>query len=284
MIRLLGGAIGRTGTLLAVADGVDAGTGGTIMSSSGSGEVSLEGVLDLLDRWRHLPAYQLERRADVLFAMFLPKVLERCGASNLCLIPEFPIKKSLVGNDRTSQSIKVDYLAISKDLTRAFIVELKTDMMSIDQKQVEDLKRASRKGMAEIVSGLKCIVLAKSVTAKPEIRGKYFNLLTYLEHFGLIDIPDVDGLKNLIPSGKYNSEEYKDRIEEIRLKGAPSIKLVYVIPEEPEKPQSCWLHGIPKVYFKEISEHAKNTGGTVGGVFAESLERWRVPAGAPIQW
>lgn len=255
------------------------------MSSSGkNSEVSLEGVLDLLDRWRHLPAYQLERRADALFAMFLPKVLERFGANNLCLIPEFPIKKSLVGNDRTSQSIKVDYIAMSSDLTRAFIVELKTDMMSIDQKQIEDLKRASRKGMAEIVSGLKRIVVAKSVTAKPEIRGKYFNLLTYLEKFGLIDIPDVDGLRNLIPSGKYNSEEYKDRIDEIRLKGAPSIELVYVIPTKPKKPQSCWLHGIPQVYFAEISKHARNTGGTVGGVFADSLERWVVPAGAPIQW
>ena len=61
-------------------------------------EISLERVLALMDKWRHLPAYQLERRADVLFATFLPEVLkkERFCTNDLNLIPEFPIKKSIL--------------------------------------------------------------------------------------------------------------------------------------------------------------------------------------------
>ena len=46
-------------------------------------------IFELLDKWRHLPDYQLERRADIYFAMFLPDVLEaRYGPCEI--IPEFP--------------------------------------------------------------------------------------------------------------------------------------------------------------------------------------------------
>ena len=101
---------------------------------SKNGEPTIECVFDLLDRWRHLPAYQLERRADIFFALFLPEVLgahlskqENCSVEiNPTLIPEFPIKKR-----DSNQSINVDYFALSQDGERAFLIELKTDMKSI---------------------------------------------------------------------------------------------------------------------------------------------------------
>ena len=35
----------------------------------------LSRILGQLDEWRHLSAYQLERRVDVLFGMLLPTVI-----------------------------------------------------------------------------------------------------------------------------------------------------------------------------------------------------------------
>jgi hypothetical protein len=32
-------------------------------------------IFDNLDSWRHLPSYQLERRADIFFAAYLPELL-----------------------------------------------------------------------------------------------------------------------------------------------------------------------------------------------------------------
>lgn len=43
---------------------------------AGQCEITVEGVFNLLDCWRHLPAYQLERRADIIFALFLLEVLQ----------------------------------------------------------------------------------------------------------------------------------------------------------------------------------------------------------------
>lgn len=42
------------------------------MSDNGKNGESptVERAFELLDRWRHLPAYQLERRADIFFALF----------------------------------------------------------------------------------------------------------------------------------------------------------------------------------------------------------------------
>ena len=94
------------------------------------GEITIDRVFEVLDGWRHLPDYQLERRTDIFFALFLPEVLqERFGLAQMPkLIPEFPIKK--INNN---QSTKVDYLALSDD--RALLVELKTDMASKGEKQ-----------------------------------------------------------------------------------------------------------------------------------------------------
>lgn len=92
---------------------------------------TIERVFELMDRWRHLPAYQLERRADIFFALFLPEVLEKHFEVDISqtLIPEFPVK-----NPNNNQSSNVDFLALQQSQDgnpdRAFLVEIKTDMGS----------------------------------------------------------------------------------------------------------------------------------------------------------
>ena len=85
-------------------------------------------VFRLIDKWRHLPGYALERRADIFFALFLPEVLEKhCGIKvKLPLIPEFSIDKE-TENNRYRQA---DYFALSENGQKGILVELKTNMAS----------------------------------------------------------------------------------------------------------------------------------------------------------
>ena len=245
---------------------------------SKNSEISLEGVLCLLDRWRHLPAYQLERRADILFAMFLPEVLKkRFGTSDLCLIPEFPIKKSLFQDDPTYQSINVDYLAVSADLTRGFLIELKTDMMSIDKEQVCRLKCASRKGIAEIVCGLKSIARSSSVTKSRVIRGKYYFLLKEIERLGLIRISDVDGFERVMKPAQFKKEIYDGHVEQIKNCTKMRLDVLYVIPKRPKKTEPL-LDGVCQLYFECIAAQVESKG-SVGSRFAKSLRNWEKQAG-----
>ena len=51
-------------------------------------------VFNLLDRWRHLPAYRLEPRVAPFFALFLRDVLSTRFGIQLhdIVIPEFPLR------------------------------------------------------------------------------------------------------------------------------------------------------------------------------------------------
>ena len=92
----------------------------------------LRAVFELLDRWRHLPAYQLERRADIFFALYLPGIVEHVLGVPVDprVIPEFPIRK-----EYSRRSTKADYFLLSRDGSSAFLVELKTEMKSRNRRQ-----------------------------------------------------------------------------------------------------------------------------------------------------
>jgi hypothetical protein len=95
-------------------------------------------IFNNLDDWRHLPAYQLERRADIFFSLYLPEVLFKTKALGLAeipiLIPEFPCRLETVHSIGGNQSFKVDYLAIAKAANgkpaQSVFVELKTEIGS----------------------------------------------------------------------------------------------------------------------------------------------------------
>lgn len=138
--------------------------------------------LALFDQWRKFPAYQLERRADIFFALYLPEVLEEQMGVPMspCLIPEFPLKHA-----HNNQSDKLDYLAFSKDLSRAFLVELKTSMSSRNATQDRYLQRAKLQGLKHLVRDVAVLTSAANKSA----RAKYLALLECLEGLKLLTLP-----------------------------------------------------------------------------------------------
>ena len=126
-------------------------------------ESTIDNVFDTLDEWRRLPSYQLERRADIYFAMFLTRVLEkRIDTKDKkfeCLvIPEFPLRLGTLWTEteriRQNLSVKVDYVAFAKDYERVFFVELKTSMKSRNPAQDRYLKRAAELELKTLLEGV----------------------------------------------------------------------------------------------------------------------------------
>jgi len=117
------------------------------MSTDSTDAVRL--LFDLLDQWRHFPAYQLERRADIFFALYLPGIVEHALGVKVDsrVIPEFPIRKQ-----HSRRSTKVDYLALSDDRSAAFLIELKTEMRSRNRRQDAYLADARRRGLGGLLS------------------------------------------------------------------------------------------------------------------------------------
>lgn len=146
-------------------------------------------LFDHLDEWRHLPAYQLERRADIFFALYLPEICAKyCGCTVTGMVPEFPIRRgNLVGTEvaprHANLSNKIDYLLTTHHPTiphHGLILELKTDDGSRNTDQDDYLGQAKTTGLRRLVAGV--LTLRKATDAKH----KYDALLSKLNRLGLL--------------------------------------------------------------------------------------------------
>ena len=224
-------------------------------------KITVERVFELMDEWRHLPAYQLERRADIFFALFLPEVLgEHFNISmNPILIPEFPIK-----HPESGRSNKVDYLALQQSENgkprRAFLVELKTDMGSRRDEQDRVMGYAVYRQTKELI--LDVLKLCRATKEKL----KYAHLLRLLCEVKLI--------KNVTwPIEDFDKVLLEIEAEVKACKDWPTLKAVYVQPDPPEPADF--------IDFKKFAESVKSRG-EIGRLFAERLREWAsTDAGSP---
>ena len=225
----------------------------------------IDDVFELLGRWRHLPSYQLERRADIFFALFLREMLaERFGVElEEELVPEFPVKRELIWpSHETNKSVKVDYVAFAGDRSRCFFVELKTDVGSRRDAQDEYLERIEELGLAAVLGGVVDIVRATSA------HKKYFHLLSMLEGLGLLELPD--GLaEHTFPRATRGRSELLGDIEVCVEPGEFAVDVVYVQPKG---------DGDGVIDFAEFADWLDGRG-ALADAFAEALLEWRRPAG-----
>jgi len=104
-------------------------------------EEKMQELFSLMREWKELPKYQIERRADIFFALYLPTIwkdwIDSEGflgdISHGDIIPEFPMK-----NKENNRSCNIDYAVFCKE--NVYYVELKTDVNSFKPKQLVRMK------------------------------------------------------------------------------------------------------------------------------------------------
>jgi hypothetical protein len=196
-----------------------------------------------MDVWRNLPAYQLERRADIFFSIYLPEILShKLGFEIEGVIPEFPIRVGTIHHDiDINKSFKVDYLAKANDNKTIILVELKTDEGSRRDKQDWYLERAEQVGLAELLDGVRKIY--KATNSKK----KYGYLLGLLQNLGFIVLDD---------NGTFEITQ-ADYV----------IQIVYIQPNNPDGQDNV-------ITFQEISELIERHGDELSLRFSKSLVKW----------
>ena len=210
-----------------------------------------------LDEWRHLPAYQLERRADIFFGLFLPEALNhhlrsRGISINPSVIPEFPLRQKT-----NRRSDKADYFALSTDRKHAFLIELKTDLRSLRDGQEQYLGEARKRGMRGILEDVKYMAQAKN----PNSRRKYFHLLRALANLELMGLPpELEHKMYVQPRGVYNCIKGVD-IEPV----LPKLEVIHMLPKANGK-ENC-------IEFKTLANIVEHQG-EIGRVFARYLRTW----------
>lgn len=244
-------------------------TGRTDFRSVGIVNSDVSAVLGLLDRWRHLPAYRLEPRADPFFAHFLPEVVAARVGTRLheVVIPEFPLRRGawLSEDPSGNESTKVDYVFFSADVNRVFFVELKTDRASRRDAQDEYLEKSATVGFARLVEGVLNIVRA----TQPKYLQKYFHLLHALESLGLASVPP-SAYERVFPEVRRGITKELSRIQNLVPADGPAVKVLYVEPVATSD---------DSIGFEEFAAIAEKRG-ELGHLFAAHLRSWTSKAGS----
>ena len=200
-------------------------------------------LFDRMDTWRHLPGYQLERRADIFFSLYLPVLLEkRFGYEVDHILPEFPVRKGTVDPaDGTNRSFNIDYLVKLRGEYKVIFVELKTDIGSRRNIQDKYLESAKAIGVTKLLDGLLQIYKAT------KYKKKYRCLFKQLVEIGMMKIGD---------DGRFEpgDEKYLSRV-------------VYIQPGNKAGQENV-------ITFDEAAEIIEQQDGAMAKRFSKSLREW----------
>lgn len=197
-----------------------------------------------LDKWRLLPAYQLERRADIFFAIYLPQILKHKldNQEILKIIPEFPVRiGSIYPEIPINKSFKIDYMVISEK--KVLLVELKTENSSRRIKQDEYLIKALEANIQILIEGL--IQIYEATSSKV----KYKRLMSEFKEIGWV------------------KEENKKWINTSKNK---KIEIVYIQPEKNNNGDDKSV-----ICFDMIAGIIEKNNTNISTRFAESLRKWK---------
>ncbi len=232
----------------------------------------IDAVFDRMDVWRHLPKYQLERRSDLFFSLYLAEVLEsRLGLPmHAEVTPEFPIHKATIyPGHRGEDCCNIDYLALSADGIQPVFVELKTDQASRRVQQDDYLLRAQEAGLPALLEGICSIFRAPK--RRPPDRHKWFALLLHLEALGLLRVPN--GLRDIMAATNHRGAAAASK-EIVVTAPATTPQIVYVQPHADDS------GGVTAISFEDYAEVVARHSDPVSQRFAASLREWaRVTAG-----
>jgi len=219
----------------------------------------IDDLFDRMDAWRHLPNYQLERRADLFFSLYLPEVLEtKFGFPVLDqVVPEFPVRIGAIYTDiPINKSYKIDYVALSADGTKAILVELKTEGTSRREDQDKYLLASREAGLHALLTGVLDIFCATSY------KEKYFYLLEHLENMGLLKIPL--NMKTIMAGTSFRGAAEASREIEITTQ-VTEVSIIYIQPNGDD----------PKIIsFAEFVDVVKKHDDPISKRFARSLLTW----------
>lgn len=139
----------------------------------------------MLEDWKQLPKYQMERRIDSLVGFVLPHLLRReLEIEAKVVIPELPMRihsiESPAGNEpEDNRSMNIDFYVLGSGGENLFI-EFKSDSRSRRSRQDEFLVKAAHAGMGVILDGI------LQIRESTKHKRKYDFLLEQLRQHGLI--------------------------------------------------------------------------------------------------
>lgn len=203
-------------------------------------------LFDRLDHWRTFPTYQLERRADIFFALYLPQVLEKLYGFHVDkILPEFPVRYGDVHPEKEdwNKSYRIDYFAVDKNQKKVLLIELKTDNNSLRKTQDEYLETAKSLNIPGLIKSF--IQIREASRSKKKYRN-------YLDE--------------MIKIGWFEEYDNKLKVSENTYK----MEILYIAPDNSK------MEGKKCITFDQIAEILQKNNDEISKRFAQSLKTWQI--------
>jgi hypothetical protein len=229
----------------------------------------LEELFARLDTWRHLPSYQLERRADIFFSLYLVPILERRFETqvHLTIVPEWPVPTSLSRGGTSFRSYNIDYVLFSAALDHVFFVELKTDDASRGPRQDAYLADCCGREFVSLVRGV-IEIAQRSLSTR-----KYYRLLNLLAGLGIVEM-DASVGERLRSREPIHPHVLFAGVKPGKAASGITAKSVVYIQPTARDADNC-------ISFADLAATVGSYDDALSMTFARYLVRWAKKAGEP---
>lgn len=188
-------------------------------------------IFKYLEAFKNFPTYQFERRIDAFLLPYLSKAInQRFNINDPDLIfvyPEFPLMRLNIEEEKyRKQSDYADYLLWSKKLNTVYLVELKTDINSIHDKQFKTYLFNCEQGWEKLIDYYFLKATGKSWK-------KFVSGLIYLEEKApelISDSVKMD-FSMFLSKGRGVTEYLKELRSLIKFIDKPKIRFLYIAPK-----------------------------------------------------
>lgn len=230
--------------------------------------ITMNEVLGQLDEWNRMPDFELERRLGTLYSLYLPVVLREHFRKDFeCVaVPGFPLRLGTLARRtivfRPNRSANVDFIALSKNPQRVFLVRVKYDTSPLSDREDRYLRMAADCEVKALVDGALTISRAASDPRS------YVHLIWGLSILGMVHVPT--GFSH--EASLKGPGELRDALREVenRVVSGPKPEVVYV---QPRFDRESHRNDVNYIYFEEFASALQGCH-ILGKRFAESLLEW----------
>jgi hypothetical protein len=231
------------------------------------------GIVDVfnhVNRWRNFPGYRMEPRVELFFATYVPGLVTQHFGMPLkeLMIPLLPLQREK-GSDLLET---VDFTLIAADLSRVWLVDLKTDYTARNDYRDAFLRAQAEGGFRPILRGI--VNLAQ--LSGPVMAPRWYYLLHALGQAGLLKLPKVLQSRMEVARTSEFVGNWRVLYAQVELEDVdPEVELVYVQPEQPEEDDA-----VECMDFDEIMAYVQHFNDDFSRLFLRSLALWKKQEGA----
>lgn len=226
-------------------------------------------VFNMANRWRNFPGYRMEPRVELFFATYLHGLMQDFVDTPVAegIIPALPLQQ-----ESNSELVEtVDFTLFAQDMSKMWLVDLKTDMAPRNKYRDAFLHSKAKAGFQVIMQGIKALAELCGPTGAP----RYYYLLHALSEVGALELPRALRSRMEVAKSSEFVANWRVLYAQVRVADKqPDVEIIRIQPW-PEKDEHSTV-----IDFDQVMAYVQHFSDDMSRLFLKSLQLWKTEEGA----